>query len=73
MADDSMSNRTFEMVIKSIDESKKATQEVHKEVKRGFEKLNRRVRKLENWRSGIIAVGTFVIIVGGILLKVYAG
>lgn len=73
MADkDSMSDRTFEMLRDDIKESKEATEKVHREVKRGFEKLDNRVRKLENWRSGIVATGTFVIIVGGVLLKIFA-
>ena len=74
---ESCSNRTFEMLLDGIKESKDATIGLRQEIAGGFEmigkrfeKMDSRVRKLENWRSGIVAIGTFIVVVGGILWKV---
>jgi uncharacterized membrane protein len=41
-----------------------------REIKEDVKEQNGRVRKLENWRSGIVAVFGFIVLVAG-LLKVF--
>ena len=53
-----MDDQTFQMLIDDI-------KEIKQDVKDGFKTLNGRVRKLELWRAGIVAI----VVAIGLILK----
>jgi len=61
--------REIGIIIEKLENIEESQKEIKTDMKDGFAKLNGRVRKLENWRSGIVAVFSFIIIVAGFLVR----
>ena len=57
-----MDDKAFEMLRDDI-------KEIKRDVKNGFAGINGRVRKLEIWRAGIVAIGGALVVVVGLILK----
>jgi hypothetical protein len=55
---------------KDVAEIKIDVKDIYKCMKHGFEKQNGRLDKLESWKTGIMFVASFIIIVSGIILGV---